>query len=253
MPSESTGEPEPFTRSTARNAGWQWRIPLQHRVGNGRVFCDAFIPEDQAAQELLDNLDGRPLADPKLIRFVTGHRREVWKKNCVALGLASGFLEPLESTSLHLIEIGLGRLIELFPDGNFEPRLADEYNRLMSRSFESIRDFIILHYHLSQRDEDFWRYCRSMTLPDALRHQLRLFRASGQVALHDSGAFAESSWVSIFFGQHVWPRRHDPLANLILSDEVNWELKRRRNLVEGAARSLTTHGEFISRYCAASR
>jgi tryptophan 7-halogenase len=250
--SESTEGPLPYTRSTARNAGWQWRIPLQHRIGNGRVFCDAFISEDEAAQELLGHLDGKALATPRLIRFVTGRRRETWKKNCVALGLASGFLEPLESTSLHLIEIGLGRLIELFPDREFEPRLADEYNRLMGRSFESIRDFIILHYHLSQRDEEFWRHCRSMAIPDALQHQLQLFRASGQVALYDAGAFAEPSWVSIFFGQRVWPRRHDPMAELLHRDEVNWDLERRRNLVGGAARSLTTHGDFIARYCAST-
>jgi tryptophan halogenase len=250
--SEGPGAPVPYTRSTARDAGWQWRIPLQHRIGNGRVFCDAFISEDQAAQELLDNLDGKALTPPRLIRFVTGRRRESWKKNCVALGLASGFLEPLESTSLHLIEIGLGRLIELFPDRDFEPRLAEEYNRLMGRSFESIRDFIILHYHLSRRDEEFWRYCRSMAIPEALHHQLQLFRASGQVALYDAGAFAEPSWVSIFFGQRVWPRRHDPMAEVLHRDEVTWDLERRRDLVNRAARSLKTHADFISRYCAAA-
>ncbi len=142
-------------------------------------------------------------------------------------------------------------MIELFPDRDCEPRLADEYNRLMRRSFESIRDFIILHYHLSQRDEEFWRYCRSMPIPDALRHQLQLFRASGQVALYDSEAFAESSWVSIFFGQRVWPRRHDPMADLIPRERLQQDLERRRHIVGGAARSLTSHGDFITRFCAA--
>jgi len=251
VPSTRVAGLMPFTRSTARAAGWQWRIPLQHRIGNGHVFCDAFTSEDEAAQVLLENLNGSPLAPPRLIKFVTGRRREAWKKNCVALGLASGFLEPLESTSIHLIEIGLGRLIELFPDADFEPRLADEYNRLMSRSFESIRDFLVLHYHLSQRDEAFWRHCRSMAIPDTLRHQIELFRAGGQVALYDGDAFVEPSWVSIFFGQRVWPRRHDPMADLINVHEANWDVERRRAIVGGAARALTSHEDFIARFCAA--
>jgi tryptophan halogenase len=251
VPSTRVAGLMPFTRSTARAAGWQWRIPLQHRIGNGHVFCDAFTSEDEAAQVLLENLKGSPLAPPRLIKFATGRRREAWKKNCVALGLASGFLEPLESTSIHLIEIGLGRLIELFPDADFEPRLADEYNRLMSRSFESIRDFLVLHYHLSQRDEAFWRHCRSMAIPDTLRHQIELFRAGGQVALYDGDAFVEPSWVSIFFGQRVWPRRHDPMADLINVHEANWDVERRRAIVGGAARALTSHEDFIARFCAA--
>ena len=251
IPCANGGGLTPHTRSTARKAGWQWRIPLQHRIGNGHVFCDSFTTEDEAAETLLDHLDAPALAAPRLIKFTTGRRRQAWLKNCVALGLASGFLEPLESTSIHLIEIGLGRLIELFPDREFEPRLADEFNRLMNRSFESIRDFIILHYHLSQRTEEFWRYCRSMVIPDALRHQIELFRAAGQVALYESEAFTEPSWVSIFFGQRIWPERHDPMADLIERDPLDRELERRRNLVAGAARSLKTHSDFISRFCRA--
>jgi tryptophan halogenase len=196
-------------------------------------------------------LEGEALADPRLIKFTTGRRRQAWAKNCVAIGLSCGFLEPLESTSLHLIEIGVGRLIELIPDRNFEPKLADEYNRLMSRSFESIRDFVILHYHASQREEEFWRHCRCVPIPDALRHQIELFRASGKVALYDSGAFAEPSWVSIFFGQRIWPRRYDPMSDLIDDAELGRELERRRRIVDGAARSLSEHRQFIARFCAA--
>jgi tryptophan 7-halogenase len=251
VPCANSGELTPYTRSTARKAGWQWRIPLQHRVGNGHVFCDSFTTEDDARETLLANLEGEALADPRLIKFTTGRRRQAWAKNCVAIGLSCGFLEPLESTSLHLIEIGVGRLIELIPDRNFEPRLADEYNRLMSHSFESIRDFIILHYHASQREDEFWRHCRSVPIPEALRHQIELFRASGEVALYDSGAFAEPSWVSIFFGQRIWPRRHDPMSDLIDDAELARELERRRCIVDGAARSLSEHRQFIARFCEA--
>jgi len=251
VPCKSGGGLTPYTRSTARKAGWQWRIPLQHRIGNGYVFCDAFTSVDEASEALLANLDGEALANPKLIKFTTGRRREAWRKNCVALGLASGFLEPLESTSIHLVESGIGKLIELLPDRDFEPKLAEDYNRMMGQSYESIRDFLILHYHASGRDEPFWRHCQTMPIPDPLRHQIELFRASGHVALYDSGSFAEPSWVSIFFGQRVWPQRYDPLADALDAELLGRELERRRRIVDGAAHSLRPHQDFISRFCAA--
>jgi tryptophan 7-halogenase len=247
-----TGEPTPFTGSMAHRAGWQWRIPLQHRTGNGHVFCSGYIDEDQAAQTLLANLDGEPLGSPKLIKFTAGRRREMWKRNCVALGLAGGFLEPLESTSIHLVESGIGRLIELFPDRGFEPKLAQEYNRMMGRSYESIRDFIILHYWASRREGELWRYCRNMPLPEALRHQTGLFRARGAVALYDSDTFAEASWVSIYFGLGVFPSGRDPMASLVDEAGLRRELDRRTQLVSGAARSLPPHGSFVDKYCRAA-
>ena len=252
VPCARTGEPTPFTRSTAHQAGWQWRIPLQHRTGNGYVFCSSYISEDEAAATLLANLDGAALGAPRLIKFTAGRRRECWKRNCVALGLASGFLEPLESTSIHLVESGIGRLIELFPDRGFEPKLAEEYNRLMARSYESIRDFIILHYWASGRDGELWRYYRNMPIPDGLRHQIELFKASGTVALYDSGAFAEPSWISIYFGLGIFPRRHDPMADVIDEAALRRELERRARIVTGAAQSLPTHRAFIDKYCRAS-
>ena len=252
VPSARTGELTPYTRSIAHEAGWQWRIPLQHRTGNGHVFCSRYTSEEEAARTLLANLDGEALGTPRLIKFTAGRRRESWKRNCVALGLASGFLEPLESTSIHLIESGIGRLIELFPDRGFEPKLAEEYNRLMGRSYESIRDFIILHYHASGRDEELWRYCRHMPIPDGLRHQIELFKAGGVVALYDSGAFAEPSWVSMYFGLGVFPRRHDPMADLIEPAALKRELERRARIVSGAAQSLPKHGAFIDQYCRAN-
>jgi len=252
VPCARNGEPTPFTRSTAHRAGWQWRIPLQHRTGNGYVFCSSAISEDEAAGTLLANLDGEALGAPRLLKFTAGRRRECWKRNCVALGLASGFLEPLESTSIHLVESGIGRLVELFPDRGFEPKLAEEYNRLMGRSYESIRDFIILHYWASRREGELWRYCQNMAIPDGLRHQVELFKARGAVALYDSGAFAEPSWISIYFGLGLFPRRHDPMTDMIEQAALQRELERRVRIVTGAAQSLPTHGAFIDRYCQAS-
>jgi tryptophan halogenase len=252
VPCASATDLSPFTRSTARQAGWQWRIPLQHRIGNGYVFCSSYVAEDEARDTLLTNLDGAALADPKLLKFTAGRRRETWKRNCVALGLSSGFLEPLESTSIHLVESGIGRLIELFPDRSFEPRLAAEYNRLMARSYESIRDFIILHYHASRREGELWRYCQNMPIPDGLHHQIELFKASGVVALTDSGSFAEPSWISIYFGLGLFPRRHDPMADLIEEPVLSRELGRRVRIVEGAAQSLPMHGAFVDKYCRAA-
>ncbi len=252
VPCASVTDLSPFTRSTARQAGWQWRIPLQHRIGNGYVFCSSFIAEDEARDVLLGNLDGAALSDPKLLKFTAGRRRETWKRNCVALGLSSGFLEPLESTSIHLVESGIGRLIELFPDRSFEPRLAAEYNRLMARSYESIRDFIILHYRASRREGDLWRYCQTMPIPEGLQHQIELFEASGVVGLSDRGSFAEPSWISIYFGLGMFPRRHDPMADLIEEPVLSHEVGRRARIVEGAAHSLPMHGAFIENYCRAT-
>jgi tryptophan halogenase len=252
VPSARTGDPAPYTSSIAHRAGWQWRIPLQHRTGNGHVFCSGYIGEDEAAATLLANLDGEALGAPKLLKFTAGRRRESWTRNCVALGPAGGFLEPLESTSIHLVESGIGRLVELFPDQGFEPKLAQEYNRLMSRSYESIRDFIILHYWASGRDGELWRYCRSMPIPDALRHQVDLFKARGTVALYESGAFAEASWVSIYFGLGMFPLGHDPMADLIDPAALSRELQRRARIVGGAAQSLPRHGAFIDKYCRAA-
>lgn len=247
VPCERVATTTPYTRSTARDAGWQWRIPLQNRIGNGHVFCDAFTAETEAADLLMASLDGPALADPRLIRFTTGHRREMWRKNCVALGLSSGFIEPLESTSIYLVEIGIGRLIEYFPDRDFAPSLAAEYNRLMSQSFESIRDFILLHYHASRRDGAFWDYFRTLDLPDRLRHQIELFKATGRVAIYDNAAFAEASWVSIFLGQGICPDRYDARVDYLNREKLVRELDRRRALVDGAARSLPAHDQFISR------
>ena len=218
VPSEGNGRLEPFTRSTARRAGWQWHIPLQHRTGNGHVFASPWIGEDEAAAILLGNLPGKALGEPRLIRFQTGKRRRMWVKNCVAIGLSSGFLEPLESTSIHLIQSAVARLVALFPDAApgavMAPHLAAEFNRQMDDEFAAIRDFLILHYHVNARQgEPFWDYCRTMAIPDSLAEKLEMFCDSGRIIRKNMELFDVPSWLQVMLGQGLMPRGHHPMVN----------------------------------------
>ena len=239
----------PLTKATARDAGWQWRIPLRHRTGNGHVFCDAFITPEAAETTLLANLDGDPLGSPKHLRFTTGRREHLWHKNVVSLGLASGFLEPLESTSIHIIQSNVSRLIELFPDRGFDPANIAEYNRVVAKEYDLIRDFLILHYKLTRRDDtEFWRHCREMEVPDSLLHKMELFKASGHLFRDADDLFRESSWVQVMLGQGLrpesWHRRADRLDDAQLADLMGSV----KALVEKAVAPLPAHAEFLERY-----
>jgi tryptophan 7-halogenase len=249
-PCASVEEPIPYTRAIAHGAGWQWRIPLQHRVGNGYVYCSRFIGDDEATATLVRNLEGPPLAEPRILRFTTGRRRKAWNRNCVALGLSGGFLEPLESTSIHLIQAAIGYLLELFPDRDFDPLDADEFNRLVDLEFERVRDFLVLHYHATERtDAPLWDYCRTMQLPESLHYKLEQFRARGYVVPYKDGLFLEPSWVAVCLGQRIFPQTYDPLADNLALPELEGELRALKTWIRKAAEATPGHAAFIRRYC----
>ncbi len=252
VPCTGTEATAPFTRSTARRAGWQWRIPLQHRIGNGHVFSSGHMSDDEATAILLDNLDGEPLAEPRLLSFRTGHRERMWVKNCVAIGLSSGFLEPLESTSIWLIQSGLSRLMAMFPDRNFAQAEIDRYNRILATEYAEIRDFLILHYHATERDDSpFWRYCRTMPIPERLAEKMRVFRANGRTFRENEELFNDTSWFAVMNGQGMRPHGFDPIAETMTLEETRARLIHIRDAIQASADYMPTHREFIRTHCAA--
>ena len=253
VPSRLAGPPEPFTRSTARTSGWQWRIPLQHRMGNGMVYSSGFIERDEAEAQLLANLEAEALAPPRHLAFTAGRRRLAWNANVVSLGLSSGFVEPLESTSIHLVQSGIAKLLALFPDRRFDPIERDEYNRQMQDVFEDVRDFVILHYKATRRgDSDFWNYCRTMSVPDSLAGKLDLWRSKGRLFREGRELFGTDSWVAVLLGQGVVPDEHEPAADALSPDFVSDALDKMRLSYEHMARGMPSHAEFIAQACPAS-
>ena len=251
---ESTGEAIPYTRSIARGAGWQWRIPLQHRVGNGMVYCSRYISDAGARETLLGNVEGALLTEPRVIKFRPGQRRRAWIKNCVALGLASGFIEPLESTSIHLIQRGITRLMQMFPHTAIAASDVEEYNRQTSYEIEHIRDFIVLHYHVTERDDTpFWRYCRNMEIPASLDHRIELFRETGRVFRVPNELFAENSWIQVMLGQGIVPRQYHPVVNIMSDDELSRFLGNIKTSVEATVALLPKHEAYVRQYCPAER
>jgi len=253
IPSETVEPPRPYTIATARKAGWTWRIPLQHRTGNGHVYCSDFMDLETATAELLAALDGAPLAEPRHLRFVTGRRRAFWTANCVAIGLSAGFLEPLESTSIHMIQTGIAKLLALFPTRDFNPVERDEYNRLLATSFGHIRDFIILHYlATSRRDSPFWQRMSSMEVPETLARKMALMEAGGRFFRYDDELFSVVSWLAVMEGQGRGPKGHNPIADGLSPANVAASLENMRNLIAKTAAALPTHQQFIDRYCKAA-
>ncbi|MGV6800903.1 MAG: tryptophan halogenase family protein [bacterium] len=249
VPSQKKAPIIPFTKSTAHSAGWQWRIPLQHRTGNGHVFSSSFMAEETARQILLDNLDAPALDEPRMLKFTTGYREKCWEKNCISIGLSSGFLEPLESTSIHLIQSHINRLIGLFPDKTFSQSTRHEYNRQVADEFELIRDFLILHYRQTTRDDsEFWNYCRTMPVPDSLTDKIDLFRESGRIYRDPEDLFRDSSWVQVMMGQGIMPDHYHPIAGLITDTELTEFLTNVRKIVVDATAQLPSHEDFISQY-----
>jgi len=251
IPCSAAGDLTPYTRATALAAGWQWRIPLQHRIGNGYVYCSRHLSDDEAAGTLIDNLEGERKAEPNFLRFTTGHRRKFWNRNCVALGLAGGFLEPLESTSIQLIETGIEKLRRLFPDKTFDPALADEYNRSSTSEYERLRDFLVFHYKATSRDDSpLWRECRAMAVPDTLAHKMRLFRSRGFLVRYEWETFYDPSWLALYTGFDYLPTNYDPLADFFPVNVLREQLARMRGNIASMVLQTPTHAEFIARHCA---
>jgi len=252
MPCARVADPVPYTQSTALAAGWRWRIPLQHRTRNGYVYCSPFISDDEAVATLRASLDAPATGEPNFLRFTTGRRRKAWNKNCLSLGLASGFLEPLESTSIHLIQSGLSKLLLSFPDTGFAQADIENYNRLMQTEFERVRDFIILHYHATERDDSpLWRQVRAMSLPDSLTEKIDLFRSRGRIFRVEDELFQEASWVAVMLGQGLTPLRPDPLTETATLEQIQRRLEEIRLSIRQTVERMPTHEAFINRHCKA--
>ncbi|WP_414829246.1 tryptophan halogenase family protein [Alteromonas sp. H39] len=243
-------EPWPFTRAAAQQAGWQWRIPLQHRTGNGHVYSSKFMSDDDALDILKSNLDGDMLGEPRLIKFRTGMRRKSWSHNCLAVGLSSGFMEPLESTSLHLIQVAISKFFSFFPHQGQSQQDVDEFNRQMCFEYEAIRDFLILHYHATSRtDTPFWRYCKTMDIPDELQRKMDLFEENGRIFRFNNELFNDISWFEVMYGQGLRPRGYHALANRYTDEQLTHRLEEIRGVIRRSADYMPSHDDYIREHC----
>ncbi len=251
---ENTGEIPPYTESTARDSGWTWKIPLQHRTGNGYVYSSQFCDDESARTTLLANVEGALINEPKVIKFKVGVRREMWKNNCLSLGLASGFLEPLESTAIHMVTRGLQFFLKMLPDNNINQPIIDEYNRRMYLDHEEIRNFLILHYGLTERnDTDFWRYWQSYALPASLKTKVSLFQSRGYIQEGVDDLFKADSWYAIFLGMGIFPERYDPIIDLMSFDPIENYLQEWQNVLSNSVKKLPSHKAFIEKNCLAKK
>jgi tryptophan halogenase len=240
----------PYTRSIAHEAGWRWQIPLQHRVGNGMVYCGRYMSDDEATSRLLSEVEGNTITEPRVIKFRTGRRRKTWHKNCVALGLSSGFVEPLESTSIHLIMMGVTRLMQLFPFGGVSQSLTEQYNEQTQLELEKIRDFIVLHYHVTYRDDSpFWRYCGAMEIPKTLSHRIELFKENAHAFQADGELFRVDSWTQVMLGQGIVPEDYHHFARMMSDKDLGQLLNGLKSSIKHAVAKLPGHQEFLDRYC----
>ncbi|MEK9989993.1 MAG: tryptophan halogenase family protein, partial [Halieaceae bacterium] len=251
---ELTGEPVPYTRAIAHDSGWRWRIPLQHRVGNGLVYCNDYLDDDAARERLLSLVDGTPIIDPRPIRFTTGQRRQYWNKNCIALGLSSGFIEPLESTSIHFIQNGIMWLLLMFPDSVMSQASVDEYNNKLRGEAERIRDFIVLHYFANQRTgEPFWDMCRDLPIPESLSQRMALFKETGRVFKPQDDVFSENSWVQVMMGQGLIPESYHNIVDSMSNEQLQQFLGDIQRDVERTVAALPNHGAFVEALVAHAR
>ena len=252
VPSEHGGDKHPVTRAIARPAGWQWRIPLQHRVGNGYAYSSKFVSDDEAAATLLGNLEGKPLKDPMMLKFIAGRRLKSWNRNVVAIGLSAGFMEPLESQSIYLIQVAIARLLTMFPDRGFEAADAARFNRLMCFEYERIRDFLVLHFHATERnDTPYWDYCRNMKVPDYLEDKIALFESRGRIFRENEELFNDTSWFAVMVGQGLKPRGYDPLVDVLTVEELRGRMDHIKTVVGTSVAKMPGHWDFIAKHCAA--
>jgi len=250
MQTENTAPPTPYTIATAESAGWRWRIPLQGRVGNGHVYSSKFMDDDEAQRRLLECVEGKPLTDPLMLTFKTGHRRSFWHKNCVAIGLAGGFIEPLESTSIHLAQMGIQLLISLWPGRGCNEAEIKHYNQLMTADYERTRDFIILHYKATQRDDsEFWRHVKNMPIPDSLAVKIEAFRHSGRILTSPEDLFTPHSWLSVMLGQGINPLHYDAALDRVPQNALIKNMKMLREAVANTASVLPRHQDYITQHC----